>query len=48
MGLGIMRERAEAVGAQLGIASQAGQGTRLTMVWPGDAEEQNNGPSTAC
>jgi signal transduction histidine kinase/streptogramin lyase len=34
MGLGIMRERAEAVGAQLEIASQAGQGTRLTVVWP--------------
>ena len=36
MGLGIMRERAEAVGAQLGIVSQTGWGTRLTVVWPGD------------
>jgi nitrate/nitrite-specific signal transduction histidine kinase len=36
MGLGIMRERAEAVGAQLGIVSQTGRGTRLTLVWPGD------------
>jgi signal transduction histidine kinase len=36
MGLGIMRERAEAVGAQLGIVSQTGRGTRLTVVWPGD------------
>ena len=36
MGLSIMRERAEAVGAQLGIVSQTGQGTRLTVVWPRD------------
>jgi len=36
MGLGIMRERAEAVGAQLGIISQTGQGTQVTVVWPGD------------
>jgi signal transduction histidine kinase len=36
MGLCIMRERAEAVGAQLGIVSQIGQGTRLTVVWPPD------------
>jgi signal transduction histidine kinase len=31
MGLNIMRERAEAVGARLEIASQVGQGTRLTV-----------------
>ena len=36
MGLGIMRERAEAVGAQLGIVSQTGRGTQVTVVWPGD------------
>jgi signal transduction histidine kinase len=36
MGLGIMRERAEAVGAQLGIVSQTGLGTQVTVVWPGD------------
>jgi signal transduction histidine kinase len=36
MGLGIMRERAEAVGAQLGIVSQADRGTQVTVVWPGD------------
>ena len=34
MGLGIMRERAEAVGAQLKIVSQPGQGTQLTVIWP--------------
>jgi signal transduction histidine kinase len=31
MGLNIMRERAEAVGAQLAIESQIGQGTRLRV-----------------
>jgi signal transduction histidine kinase len=36
MGLGIMRERAEAAGAQLGIVSQTGRGTQVTVVWPGD------------
>ena len=36
MGLGIMRERAEAVGAQLGIGSQTGRGTQVTVIWPGD------------
>lgn len=32
-GLGIMRERAEAVGATLSIASQSGQGTEIVMRW---------------
>jgi two-component system nitrate/nitrite sensor histidine kinase NarX len=32
-GLAMMRERAEAVGAQLTIDSQAGQGTELTISW---------------
>ncbi len=32
-GLGMMRERAEAAGASLHIASQPGQGTDLTMIW---------------
>jgi signal transduction histidine kinase/ligand-binding sensor domain-containing protein len=32
MGLGIMRERAEAVGAQLEIESRPGEGTRVTVV----------------
>jgi signal transduction histidine kinase len=36
MGSGIMRERAEAVGAQVGIVSQTGRGTQVTVVWPGD------------
>jgi signal transduction histidine kinase len=37
MGLSIMRERAEAVGARLEIESQHAKGTRLTVAW---AEEE--------
>jgi len=48
MGLGIMRERAEAVGAQLGIVSQTGRGTRLTVVWPREQGRQNNRSSSIC
>jgi signal transduction histidine kinase len=32
-GLAMMRERAEAVGAQLSIESQIGKGTELTICW---------------
>jgi two-component system nitrate/nitrite sensor histidine kinase NarX len=34
-GLGMMRERAEAVGALLTIASQPAHGTELILLWPG-------------
>ncbi len=34
LGLGIMRERAEAVGARLEILSQPGQGTSVRVDWP--------------
>jgi signal transduction histidine kinase len=34
LGLGIMRERAEAIGAKLTIASQAGHGAQVTVRWP--------------
>ena len=37
MGLGIMRERAEAVGAQVEIVSRTGRGTQVTVVWPAPA-----------
>ncbi len=33
LGLGIMRERAESVGATFAIASQIGRGTEITVVW---------------
>jgi signal transduction histidine kinase len=34
LGLRIMRERAESIGAALSIESRAGQGTRVQVVWP--------------
>jgi signal transduction histidine kinase len=33
LGLGIIRERAQAIGASLDIKSQLGRGTRITVVW---------------
>jgi signal transduction histidine kinase len=33
LGLGIMRERAEAIGAKLTITSQPGEGTRIEAAW---------------
>jgi GAF domain-containing protein/ligand-binding sensor domain-containing protein len=35
LGLGIMRERAEAIGARLTIDSRPGRGTQITVVWEG-------------
>jgi signal transduction histidine kinase len=40
LGLGIMRERAEEIGAQLAIGSQAGQGTRISVTWHKDEERR--------
>jgi PAS domain S-box-containing protein len=37
MGLGIMRERAEAAGAELKVDSRPGQGTRVVMEWEAPA-----------
>ena len=34
MGLGIMRERAQAVGANLSLTSTTGQGTEVIITWP--------------
>jgi ligand-binding sensor domain-containing protein/signal transduction histidine kinase len=36
LGLGIMRERAQAVGARLTIESQPGHGAQTKVVWPGN------------
>jgi PAS domain S-box-containing protein len=33
LGLGIMRERADAIGALLKISSETGRGTRITVLW---------------
>jgi nitrate/nitrite-specific signal transduction histidine kinase len=38
LGLGIMRERAEAIGATLTVESEIGRGTEVTVVWM-DAQE---------
>jgi len=38
-GLGIMRERAEAIGAVLTIDSQIGRGTDITVVWRGQVTQ---------
>ncbi len=40
LGLGIMRERAESIGAQLEISSKPGQGVCVTIVWPADGKEK--------
>ena len=39
-GLGMMRERAEAVGAQLTVTSQRGRGTEVILLWPGTLEQE--------
>ncbi|HSR30275.1 MAG TPA: two-component regulator propeller domain-containing protein [Anaerolineae bacterium] len=36
LGIGIMRDRAKAVGARLELESEPGQGTRVTVVWRSD------------
>lgn len=41
LGLGIIRERAQAIGAGLEIESQPGHGTRITVVW-----EESQGQAT--
>jgi signal transduction histidine kinase len=39
LGIGIMRERANSIGANLKIDSQAGQGTTITLDWKDDKED---------
>jgi len=34
LGLGIMRERARAIGAELTVESQTGEGTKVRVSWP--------------
>ncbi len=34
LGLGIMHERAEAIGATLTVESEIGRGTEVMVVWP--------------
>jgi signal transduction histidine kinase len=39
-GLGMMHERAEAVGAQLAVTSRPGHGTEVTLSWPGTPKQE--------
>jgi nitrate/nitrite-specific signal transduction histidine kinase len=52
LGLGIMRERAEAAGAQLEVVSLAGEGTQVIVVWPANegrrVDDRNRSSSTVC
>ena len=38
LGLGIMQERAAAIGAHLSVESQPGQGTQVTVLWEQSCE----------
>ncbi len=42
MGIGIMRERASSIGAQLKIESQPGQGTTIELDWKPAGKEEGN------
>ena len=39
-GLGMMHERAEAVQAQLTVASQPGHGSEVRLLWPGTPKQE--------
>jgi ligand-binding sensor domain-containing protein/nitrate/nitrite-specific signal transduction histidine kinase len=39
LGLGIMRERSQAIGATLTLESQPGSGTQITILWEGNHEQ---------
>jgi two-component system nitrate/nitrite sensor histidine kinase NarX len=39
-GLGMMRERAEAVRAKLTVTSQRGSGTEVRLLWPGNPQQE--------
>jgi signal transduction histidine kinase len=40
LGLGIMRERAEAIGARLAIETRIGHGTTVVAVWTDQAKSE--------
>jgi signal transduction histidine kinase len=40
MGLNIMRERAQAIGAELTIESSPARGTQIGVIWPADDRRQ--------
>jgi signal transduction histidine kinase len=42
LGLGIMRERAEAIGTKLMVESTSGQGTEVSVFWTASSEESTD------
>jgi signal transduction histidine kinase len=42
LGLGIMRERAQAIGATLHVISSPRQGTQVIVLWPAEEEEPDS------
>jgi signal transduction histidine kinase len=42
LGLGIMRERIETIGATLKIESQSGQGTEVVVTWQNSSKARRN------
>jgi signal transduction histidine kinase len=43
LGLGIMRERAQSIGADLKVQSEPGEGTRVMLTWKGDEDVTKSG-----
>jgi len=44
MGLGIIRERAERIGAELDIQSELGRGTEVRVIWRGERPQSTRNP----
>ena len=42
LGIGIMRERADGIGANLAIESRPGTGTRVSLTWPADQDRDSS------
>jgi signal transduction histidine kinase len=47
LGLGIMRERAEVIGAKLRVESQPGHGTQVTVTWRNEQGKENHDKTQA-
>jgi signal transduction histidine kinase len=47
LGLGIMRERAEAIGAALTVDARPGAGTHIVVAWRGEAPSPEETPESS-